>query len=103
MNSSDERAESAIPILTLFVASDAPRSRRARANLATALEKLGQQSVSPLEVDLLERPEQSVSHSIFATPALLRTGRDGAINVIYGDLSDESKLLHFLADLTNGD
>lgn len=99
MNSSEEGAESTVPTLTLFVAGDAPRSRRARENLGAALESLGRESITPLEVDLLEHPEQSISHSVFATPALLRTGSDGEINIIYGDLSDERKLLDFLRSI----
>jgi circadian clock protein KaiB len=84
----------------LFITGDAPRSVRARSNLSAALEKLGCESVKPLQVDLLEHPEQSVSYSVFATPALLRTGRDGRMETIYGDLSEERKLLDFLSPLT---
>ncbi|WP_376695353.1 ATPase domain-containing protein [Wenzhouxiangella sp. EGI_FJ10305] len=54
---------------------------------------------SLLEIDLLAHPEQSVSLSVFATPALLRTGEDGQISVLYGDLSNERKLLDFLGDI----
>lgn len=88
-----------MPTLMLFVTGDAPRSRRARSNLAAALKQLDHENIKPLEIDLLEQPEQSVSHSVFATPALLRTGRDGAISTIYGDLSDERKLLDFLSGI----
>lgn len=99
MNRSNQPVESSVPTLMLFVTGDAPRSVRAQANLAAALKKLGCESLTPLEIDLLEQPEQSVSYSVFATPALLRTKRDGKITTIYGDLSDESKLLDFLKPL----
>lgn len=99
MNSGKQQVESSLPTLTLFVTGDAPRSRRARRHLKVALETLGQNSIKPLEIDLLEQPEQSINHSVFATPALLKTGDDGEISVIYGDLSDERKLLDFLGNL----
>ncbi len=101
MNSGKQQVESNVPALTLFVTGDAPRSRRARKHLGAALEKLGQDSVKPLEIDLLRHPEQSINHSVFATPALLRAGNDGEISVIYGDLSDERKLLEFLGSLND--
>ncbi|MGK7295063.1 MAG: circadian clock KaiB family protein [Candidatus Wenzhouxiangella sp. M2_3B_020] len=94
--------ESAVPMLILFTTGNAPRSRRARKNLAAALESQGMDSVEPMEIDLLERPEQSVSYSVFATPALLRTDQSGGIRVLYGDLSDEHKLLDFLEELRSG-
>ncbi|MEE4303293.1 MAG: circadian clock KaiB family protein [Wenzhouxiangella sp.] len=99
MNASNEPGESSVPALMLFVTGDAPRSLRAQSNLEAALTKLGCDAIKPLQVDLLEQPEQSVSYSVFATPALLRTKRDGKISTIYGDLSDESKLLDFLKPL----
>lgn len=100
MNANQTQGESRVPTLTLFVTGDAPRSERARSNLAAALASLDLEAVNPLEVDLLEHPGQSVSHSVFATPALLRTGYGGRISIIYGDLSDETKLLAFLQPLT---
>lgn len=99
MNVETMQGESALPALTLLVTGDAPRSRRARVNLAGALKALDRETVTPLEIDLLAHPEQSVSLSVFATPALLRTGQDGGISVLYGDLSDERKLLAFLGDI----
>lgn len=99
MNAEIPKGESAVPALTLFVTGDAPRSRRARANLAAALEALGLESVTPLEVDLLAHPEQTVTHSVFATPALVKAGGTGRVSVLYGDLSEAGKLHRFLADL----
>lgn len=88
--------ESPLPVLTLFVTGDAPRSRRARANLDAALKSMGQDSIKPLEVDLLLRPEQTEHYSVFATPALLRMDDEGHRSVLYGDLSNREKLLEFL-------
>ncbi|MFP4462751.1 MAG: circadian clock KaiB family protein [Guyparkeria sp.] len=88
-----------MPALTLFVTGTAPRSQRARANLVHMLEQLGRSNIRPYEIDLLEQPEQSITHSVFATPSLLRTSDTGAVSVLYGDLSDEDALRRFLADL----
>lgn len=99
MTASSDRAESQVPELILFVTGNAPRSRRARRNLAEVLESLDLESVEPLEIDLMEHPEHTVTYSVFATPALLRTDDTGDVQVLYGDLSDESKLSDFLDGL----
>ena len=89
--------------LVLFVTGDAPRSRRARENLARALELDGFRPEVVHEVDLILMPSRAIDEGIFATPALLRRGGDGARAVLYGDLSDETQLHRFLADLAPGD
>lgn len=98
MSNSHDNNEAAFPALTLFVTGDAPRSKRARRNLSAALASTGRESLKPLEVDLLKHPEQSISYSVFATPALLKAGLDGGAAILYGDLSDEKKLTDFLSD-----
>lgn len=100
MTPESERDESGIPKLTLFVAGAAPRSQRARANLSKALEAMGMEHIQPMEVDLLEKPSATITYSVFATPALLRTGDRGEVSVMYGDLSEESKLRSFLDDFS---
>jgi circadian clock protein KaiB len=102
MSTVPSSGESSIPLLTLFVAGTAPRSQRARANLFRMLSQLGLDHISPYEVDLLEQPEQGMSHSVFATPSLLKTSVDGTVAVLYGDLSDTERLTQFLADLAPG-
>jgi len=99
MTANNDRAEAQVPELILFITGNAPRSRRARRNLAEGLESLGLDSVEPLEIDLLKHPEHTVTYSVFATPALLRTDNSGDVQVMYGDLSDERKLTDFLDDL----
>lgn len=96
-NASDERT---VPQLILFVTGDAPRSRRARANLAAALAASNLTECAPLEIDLLKHPQQTVAYSVFATPALVRTGKSGQMSVLYGDLSERDKLMDFLNDLS---
>lgn len=87
----------------LFIAGDAPRSRRARANLASALEAAGLQGCWPREVDVLREPAAAIRYGMFATPALLRTGEDNAGTVLYGDLSNTAKLSGFIADAGRDD
>lgn len=100
MNTNITPNESAVPTLMLFVTGNAPRSVRARKNLAAALDSLDLDSVEAMEIDLLARPEQTVTYSVFATPALLRMDEDGQMQVLYGDLSEDTKLREFLRDLT---
>ena len=99
MNEEIKRPESPVPRLMLFVTGNAPRSVRARKNLADALDSLDLDTVKPMEIDLLSQPEQTVAYSVFATPALLKTEARGKMSVLYGDLSDEGKLQDFLQNL----
>lgn len=82
--------------LILFVTGDAPRSRRARANLRRILQDLGSDS-APREIDLVEQPEQGLRYGIFASPALLRMDQSRPV-ILYGDLSEDSRLRHFLGN-----
>ncbi|MFO7807813.1 circadian clock KaiB family protein [Guyparkeria sp.] len=102
MNTRQPSGESCIPALTLFLTGTAPRSQRARANLAHMLEQLGYRKVKAYEIDLLQQPEEGMAHSVFATPALLKTSRTGEVAMLYGDLSDEHKLRRFLSELGTG-
>ncbi|RUR30458.1 hypothetical protein ELY33_11425 [Vreelandella andesensis] len=88
-----------MPLLTLFVTGTAPRSQRARVNLAQMLNRIGRSDIQPYEIDLLEQPGQGITHSVFATPSLVKANETGEVSVLYGDLSDEERLSHFLADL----
>ena len=99
MSSQADPSETAMPRLILFTTGDAPRSRRARDNLSAALSSRGLESIEPMEIDLLKQPEQTLTYSVFATPALLRTDESGDMEVLYGDLSDERKLADFLDEL----
>lgn len=91
--------ESSMPLLTLFVTGTAPRSQRARANLAKMLEHIDRSDIQPYEIDLLEQPNQGITYSVFATPSLLKTSNTGGVSMLYGDLSDDQQLGRFLEDL----
>jgi len=100
MTAETKRGEARVPKLILFVTGDAPRSRRARANLSAALASMGLENLRPMEVDLLAHPQQTLTYSVFATPALLRTGDSGEVSVLYGDLTEQAKLRDFLGDFS---
>jgi len=94
-----QAGESSMPLLTLFVTGTAPRSQRARANLARMLKHIGRSDIQPYEIDLLEQPGKGITYSVFATPSLVKASETGEVSVLYGDLSDEEHLSRFLADL----
>lgn len=82
--------------LVLLVTGDAPRSQRARVNLAAMLRASGRSDVRVDEVDLLEHPRTAATYGVFATPALLWATPHAAEQVLYGDLSDATALRRFL-------
>lgn len=99
MSRSTDRDTDQTAALILFVTGDSPRSTRARSNLATALERMGETGTTVHCIDLLEQPERISEYGIFATPALFKPRADAEPAILYGDLSDEGALKHFLADL----
>lgn len=82
--------------LLLLVAGDAPRSRRARRNLADTLASANLPNVEVEEVDVLSEPRQALRLGVFATPALVWTDGETTLGVLYGELSDRNKILDFL-------
>lgn len=101
MNAGSKTPGGADASLILFVTGDAPRSQRARANLARALKGLGVEAGGVREVDLIKEPRKTVEFGVFATPALVLLGEKGPRNVIYGDLSDTDTLQQFLSDIAD--
>lgn len=97
MNAGSEQHEAKGDELILFIAGDAPRSRRARANLAAAFQQAHRSAPRLREIDVLREPVAAIDHGIFATPALVRPQDSGAPSVLYGDLSDTDSLHRFLA------
>ena len=85
--------------ITLFFTGDAPRSRRARANLADALSALGLEAQNVSEVDLLKQPQAALDHGIFATPALMVDHGEGEPSIMYGDLSERDRLHQFVCQI----
>lgn len=96
--SGDQDAAMAADVI-LFVTGDSPRSIRARSNLASALQRIGDAKISVHHIDLLEQPERISEYGIFATPALIHARESGEAAVLYGDLSNELALQRFLSNL----
>jgi len=82
--------------LILFVTGEAPRSQRARANLDAALERLRAHDTGCEEVDLIQSPQRALDTGIFATPALALIDARGNQQLLYGDLSDDTRVDRFL-------
>lgn len=99
MNPGNDRDTGANTELILFVTGDSPRSLRARANLAKALEEVASTRMTVRHVDLLADTEGISEYGIFATPALIYVRENGEPAVLYGDLSNEPELQRFLANL----
>lgn len=100
MNPGNDRETGVSIDLILFVTGDSPRSLRARANLAKAVEQLASDCITIRHVDLLEDTEGITEYGIFATPALIHLRENGQPAVLYGDLSNEPELQRFLANLS---
>ena len=99
MNPGNDRASGASADLILFVTGDSPRSQRARANLANAVEENASNPITVRHVDLLKETEGIIEYGIFATPALVHVRDGGEPAVLYGDLSNEPELQRFLANM----
>ncbi len=99
MNSDQPTGEAPLPVLTLFVAGSAPRSERARGNLTRMLAHIGRSDLHVHEIDMLAEPQEGLAYSVFATPTLLKMSATGAIDALYGDLSEPERLQGFLGDL----
>lgn len=76
--------------LILFVSGNAPRSARARANLAEAVRAAGSHIAWVYEVCVFDTPEIAARYDLNTAPALVLEGCDitGGWRILYGDLSD---------------
>lgn len=99
MNPGNDRDSGAGAELILFVTGDSPRSLRARANLAKAVEETASDRITVRHVDLLKDTGSITEYGLFATPALIHVHDGEKPAVLYGDLSNEAELQRFLANL----
>lgn len=99
MNPGNDQDTGANDDLFLCVTCDSPRSLRARANLAKALEEMAIDRITVRHIDLLEDTEAISQYGIFATPVLIRPRGSGGPAALYSDLSNETELQRFLANL----
>jgi hypothetical protein len=96
----DASAPAAAPppscVLRLYVARGTPNSVRAEQNLRSALSAMGGRAdFFGLEiVDVFTRPKLAIADGVIVTPTLFAR-RSGARHIIFGDLSNETKLQMF--------
>lgn len=93
---SKERTSEDIQII-LAITAGAPRSNRARSNLASFLRASDYADLQPQEMDLMEQPDKIIEWGVFASPALVCRDSSGDVSILYGDMSDTPALEDFLS------
>ena len=88
-------AVATIVMLRLYIASDAPNSVRAVANLVAICNEHLQDKFKLEIIDVLETPLRAVTDGILVTPSLARVSPSPMVKVI-GDLGDKRTVLHAL-------
>jgi hypothetical protein len=81
--------------LRLYIASGAPTSIAALANLRQAIASYKELLASLEVIDVLKAPKRVLSDRILVTPTLLRVGADD-VAMMVGDLRDREMLLQFI-------
>jgi circadian clock protein KaiB len=79
-------------VLRLYVAGNAPNSRRAIANVTAICAKHFEAAHEMEIVDLLEQPERALADGIVVTPTLLKV-LPLPVQRMIGDLSDVNQVL----------
>lgn len=79
-------------ILTLYIAGQTQKARRAIENINKYCKEDFQRDYSIVVVDLKEQPELASSEQIIAVPTLIRK-LPSPIRTLVGDLSDKEKVL----------
>ena len=79
-------------ILTLYIAGQTQKARRAIENITKYCKEDFQDEYSIVVVDLKEQPELASSEQIIAVPTLIRK-LPSPIRTLVGDLSDKEKVL----------
>jgi len=96
VSSTPDRPAENGPRLRLYVAGNAPNSRRAVANARTICEEHFAAGYELEIVDLLEQPRRALADGIIVTPTLLRLA-PLPVSRVLGDLSNTSNVLLVLA------
>lgn len=81
--------------LRLFVAGEAPNSRKARENLKRLCGRLPHGTANVEIIDVDAEPERALKNHIFVTPALQVLDTSPG-TILYGNLSNEQALLDLL-------
>ena len=83
-------------LLILFIASDAPKSIMALANIQRALADLVDRAFKLEIVNVYDDPDRALANRVLVTPTLLAPGPGRRL---VGDLSEKSQLHYFLQGL----
>ena len=82
--------------LRLFVTANAPNSRIAQDNLKAICSQYKTHAFEIETVDVADNPKMAIQNKIFLTPAL-QIVDPGPAMTIYGNLSDQNKLLNLFS------
>ena len=88
-------AVATVVVLRLYIASDAPNSLRAVANLVAICNEHLRNKFKLEIIDVLETPLRAVTDGILVTPSLAKVSPSPVMKVV-GDLSDKRSVLHAL-------
>lgn len=88
-------ASTTVVVMCLYIANNAPNSRRAVANLAAICEEYLKDNFKLEIIDVLEYPLRALADGILVTPSLAKVSPSPAAKVV-GNLSDKSSVLHAL-------
>lgn len=89
------RKATAVVVMRLYIASNAPNSVRAVANLAAICEEYLKDNFKLEIIDVLEYPLRALADGILVTPSLAKLAPLPAARIV-GNLSDRSSVLHAL-------
>jgi len=88
-------AVTTVVMMRLYIANNAPNSRRAVANLAAICEEHLADNFKLEIIDVLEYPLRALDDGILVTPSLTKMSPLPAAKIV-GNLSDKSSVLHAL-------
>ena len=84
-----------VVVMRLYIASGAPNSVRAIANLAAICKEHLEDNFELEIVNVLEHPQRALADGILVTPSLAKVSPSPAASIV-GNLSDKSSVLHAL-------
>jgi circadian clock protein KaiB len=82
-------------VMRLYIANDAPNSRRAVANLEAICKEHLKDKFKLEIIDVLETPLRALADGILVTPSLTKVSPSPAAKIV-GNLSEKSSVLHAL-------
>ena len=88
-------AVTTVVVMRLYIASSAPNSVKAIANLEAICKQHLQDGYKLEIIDVLEFPKRALADGIVVTPSLAKLSPSPAAKVV-GNLSDRSSVLHAL-------